>query len=535
MKPPNPQRTVVTVVCTGVPGLMCSTVSLLVFCVLLAGSGATLGSAQSKAPPPAPPRTLTLPEPREFRLENGLTVVLVEDHRAPIVTFVAGVPQRTSWQRTVAGLTSQMTLVEATADLLADGAGEEFTREVESLGGQVDSNAGADYAIVSGVVISENANRFTELFAVMLARPKFLANEIDLYKNSRIDKLAVARQAPAFVAREHFNRLVYGAHPYGITAPTPAAVRALSRSRILRFYKSAYSPAETVLVIVGDFDSAAMQANVRATFGQWKAAARRPAAKDSEVRRPNPESRRPLSAAHSRLSSTGPGRMANRRLPSPSRKTPASPQVYLIDRPGSTQSDFRVGNLAISRADADYFALLVANAILGDGTSSRLFLDIREQQGYAYDVSSAVSALKAGGSFFGNAQSRTEVTGSAIKAMLGEFARLGDEAVPAEDLRNAKNYLAGLFSLSLATQGGIGDELLTMKLVGLGDDYLKTYRAKIEAVTAADVQRVARKYINSVDPTIVIVGDASQLRKQLAALGAVTLVKTQGKTSRRSH
>src|SRR5262249_48737071 len=150
-----------------------------------------------------------------------------------------------------------------------------------------------------------------------------------------------------------------------------------------------------------------------------------------------------------------------------SREISPAPRIYLVDRAGSTQSDFRIGNLALSRADTDYFALLVANAILGDGTSSRLFMDIRVQQGFAYDVSSAVSALKAGGAFFGNAESRTEVTAAAIKAMLKEFERLRSERVPDEDLRNAKNYLTGLFSLTLATQGGIADELLTTKLIGL--------------------------------------------------------------------
>ena len=201
-------------------------------------------------------------------------------------------------------------------------------------------------------------------------------------------------------------------------------------------------------------------------------------------------------------------------------------RIYLIDRPGSEQADFRVGNLGLSRADADYYPLLVANAILGDGTGSRLFLNIREQQGFAYDVSSTISALKSGGAFFGNAESRSEVTAAAIRAMLGEFQRMRDTPVSDDDLRNAKNYLTGLFSLSLATQGGIADELLTMKLAGLGADYLKNYRDRIEAVTAADVQRVAQKYVHADDATIVIVGDAARLRKDLAALGPIILVKS---------
>ena len=213
----------------------------------------------------------------------------------------------------------------------------------------------------------------------------------------------------------------------------------------------------------------------------------------------------------------------------------AARRIYLIDRPGSDQASFRIGNLALARTDKDYYALLVANAILGDGTGSRLFQDIRERQGFAYDVASAVSALKTGGAFFGFAQSRNEVAAAAIRAMLDEFERLRNSEVSAEDLQNAKHYLSGLFSLSLATQNGIADELLTMKMLGLGEDYLKDYRARIEAVTAADVQRIARRYVHTDDATVVVVGDAAQLRKELAALGTVVTTHATRRRGEERH
>jgi zinc protease len=482
---------------------------LLLLALALANTAAPAQSDSSeswRARPPAtgPARPLLLPVARDIRLDNGLRLVLVEDHRAPLVTLAAGVAQKIGWRSVVSDLTNQMTLVEATADLLTEGEGEPFARAVESLGAQVESNAGADYAIMSGVVIAENAERLLELFAGALARPRFLAKEVALYKNSRIDKLNVERQEAAFLAREHFNQLVYGAHPYAFSAPTPEAVRRLSRARIERFYQAAYSPAQTVVVLVGDFDAAAMQARAQATLGRWQVSVNG-----------TPE-RAPVARQLPRP-------------PAPTIKETAARRIYLIDRPGSEQANFRIGNLALARGDTDYYALLVANAILGDGTGSRLFQDIREQQGFAYDVASALSALKTGGAFFGLAQSRNEVTAAAMKAMLAEFERLRDTEVSAEDLQNAKHYLSGLFSLSLATQGGIADELLTMKLIGLGEDYLKNYRAHIEAVTAADVQHVARRYIHTDEATIVVVGDAARLRATLAALGTVVGVNTKSR------
>ena len=495
-----------------------------------AQSGAPEGGRQ-QPPAPGPARALRLPAAREIKLDNGLTLVLVEDHRAPLVTLAAGVAQKINWRHAVAEVTNQMTLVEATADLLTDGAGPEFARSVESLGAQVDSHAGADYAILSGVVIAENAERLLELFAEALTRPRFLADEVALYKNSRLDKLKVERQEAAFLAGEHFNRLIYGAHPYAFSAPTPQAVRALSRARIEQFYRAAYSPAATVVILVGDFDAAAMQARARATLGRWQAAAPSPSA--GAARRAARQPRRLAGRKADRVNVahvTKPlAAVSGLRAPA---RVKAARRIYLIDRPGSEQASFRIGNAGPPRADADYYALLVANAILGDGTGSRLFQNIREQQGFAYDVASAVSALKTGGAFFGFAQSRNEVTAAAIKAMLAEFERLRDSEVSAADLQNAKHYLTGLFSLSLATQGGIADELMIMKLIGLGENYLNDYRARVEAVTAADVRRVARQYVRTDDATVVVVGDAARLRKELAALGTVVLINTRNRPSK---
>jgi zinc protease len=449
---------------------------------------------RKQAPQPHSARPFELPTAREVKLENGLTLVMIEDHRTPLVTMNAGVSQAMSGT----DLMSQVALAEATGELLTEGAGsrtsEQLAREVETLGGQISSSASSDYAVVSAAVISENAEAMIGVLADVLARPAFHSSEVALYKNNRIENLTVDRQNPAFLVREHFNRVIYGLHPYGIVAPTPETIRLMTRAKIARFYESSYSPAASVVVIVGDFDSTNMEAKAIATLGKWK---------------------KPIASATKPIASATP--------------RPAVRRVFLIDRPGSEQADFRIGNLAVAHSDADYFPLMVANAVLGgERTGSRLFMNIREQKGYTYDVYSAVSALKRGGTFFGGSATRTEVTIPAIKEMLAEFDRLRNEAVPAQELQNAKSYLTGAFSISLSTQGGIADEILQIHLLGLGADYLKNYRARIEAVTASDVQRVARKYILTDRPIIVVVGDAAKLRKELSTLGPITALNVKG-------
>ena len=465
------------------------------------GQGEQSESWRKQAPQPHNVRPFDLPTAREVKLENGLTLVLIEDHRTPLVTITAGVSQAT-WFASAGDLMNKVALAEATGELLTEGAGsrtsEQLAREVETLGGQISSSASSDYAVVSAAVISENAEAMIGVLADVLARPAFHSSEVALYKNNRIENLTVDRQNPAFLVRENFNRVIYGSHPYGIIAPTPEIIRLMTRAKIARFYESSYSPAASVVVIVGDFDSTKIESKASATLGKWK---------------------KPLATETKHMASAA--------------TRPAARRIYLVDRPGSEQADFRVGNLAVAHSDADYFPLMVANAVLGgERTGSRLFMNIREQKGYTYDVHSAVSALKRGGTFFGGSETRTEVTIPAIKEMLAEFDRLRNEEVPAQELQSAKSYLTGAFSISLSTQGGIADEILQIHLLGLGADYLKNYRARIEAVTASDVQRVARKYILTDRPTIVVVGDAAKLRKELSTLGPIIVLNAKGVTKK---
>jgi predicted Zn-dependent peptidase len=442
------------------------------------------------------PRTFKLPAAREIKLDNGLTIVLIQDHRSPVVTITVGIPVQASSSRDISELTNEMALTEATAELITEGAGsrssEEVAREVETLGGRLSSSANDDYAWVDLSVVAENADRMLELLGDVLLRPTYPESEVALYKRNRIQKLVVQRQDPSFIAGEQFDRIVYGSHPYAISAPTPASVDALDREKIMRFYDSQFAPVGSVAVIAGDFDSTRIQMKAREVLGMWK---------------------------------TRPGKSAD--VPG-SEKLPESSatRVVLIDRPGSAQADFRVGGLAVKRSDADYFPLLVANAVLGAGSNSRLFLNIRERRGYAYDVFSSVDALKQVGTFFGAAESRTEVTIAAIREMLAEFDKLRTLKVGEQELQDAKNYLNGLFSLSLSTQGGVAERTLQTYMFELGRDYLEGYRSRIESVTAEQVQQAARKYILTDHATIVVVGDAAKLKRELGSLGRVSEVSS---------
>jgi zinc protease len=434
---------------------------------------------QRRPPEPGPIKPFKLPSVKRAELANGLALALVEDRRAPLVTIHIGL--RVGWIDDPPGRAG---LAEATSHLITQRA--ELARRIETLGGRIASHSNPDYTELVATIISENAAQMLDIVAEMVLRPTFSEAEIKLYKKNRLQELIVQRQDPAFLASEHFNRIVYGRHPYSTLAPSARTITTLSRAGVEAFYRSHYSPTGSIITVVGDFDFAAIESKLRDLFGNW----------------------RPI------------GR-ARRHIPDP----PAPCRgIYLIDRPGSEQADIRIGNLAVARRHEDYFPLLLANAILGGGASSRLFLSLREQKGFAYDVSSAVSSLRLAGTFFASTQTRTEAALPAIMAMIGEFERLRDQKVSAEELRGAKNLLGGAFWLLLSTQGGIADQIVSAHMVGLGPDHIESYRYKVESVSAEQLQRAARKYILTDRFTLIVVGDAAKLKSGLSRLGRVRLL-----------
>src|SRR6185503_12657091 len=189
----------------------------------------------------------------------------------------------------------------------------------------------------------------------------------------------------------------------------------------------------------------------------------------------------------------------------------------------------QIGSLGIERTDPDYVALSVMNRILGTGPSSRLFLNIREDKGYTYSVSSSVPSSRYRGLFVAQSPVRTEVTEGTIREFMNEFKRIRDEKVSATELENAKRAIIGGFARSLETPVDLLNNIITQKTYKLPANYWDTYPQKVEAITAADVQRVAQKYVDINHMQIVAVGDASRTRAILAKFGSVQEYDGEGK------
>jgi zinc protease len=199
----------------------------------------------------------------------------------------------------------------------------------------------------------------------------------------------------------------------------------------------------------------------------------------------------------------------------PAPPTGAARILYVIDRPGSAQSNIVIANAGITRTSSDYFPMLLMHTILGANASSRLFMNLREEKGYTYGAYSSLDARRLAGTFRATAEVRTPVTGASLHEFFYELNRIRDDRVPDQELQNAKSYLMGVFPIRIETQDGLIDQLTSVKMFDLPDDYLHTYRDSVNAVTAEDVQRVAQQHVTPDRAAIVIVGDAREIEDQI--------------------
>jgi predicted Zn-dependent peptidase len=306
-----------------------------------------------------------------------------------------------------------------------------------------------------------------------------------------VEGLRIERTTPGFLAGERLRRVLFGSHPYGTISPTEAQVTGYRVEQLRDFYQTYYRPENALMVMVGDFEPQAMLRQIESAFGSWQGA---------------------------------PGEGA----PNPPLPEIQGSRVYLVHLPGSVQTQLLIGNRAITRKHPDWMRLTLANSIYGGAFNSRLVMNIREDKGYTYSPRSGAHPLRQHGYFSIGAAVRNDVVAAALKEIFYEIDRMRETPVGEEELDDARNYMTGVFSLGLATQDGLAGQLATSTLEKLPDDYLETYRDRILKLTAADVLDAARKYFDSANAQIVIVGDRAQIEAQAAQFGTPEVYDAQG-------
>ncbi len=428
-------------------------------------------------PPPLPSRPIKLPTAFETILPNGLVVVVVEDSRLPLVSYRLALRTGAAHDpKELPGLMDMLT------GLLTEGTESRTSRqiadEVARLGATLQAGANSDYTTVAASSLTTFSSEILELMADVALRPVFPANEVELAKQNTKESLKQQRAQPSFLASETVAKVMFGEHPYHITAPTPESIDATTRERLVEFHRSTFIANNAVFIVSGDVRQDEILRQLEDLFGGWQ-----------------------------------PGNVTGDDFPAPPRRK--SRAAYIIDRPGSAQANIVIANVGITRTSPDYFPMAVMHTVLGANASSRLFMNLREEKGYTYGAYSSLDARRTAGTFRATAEVRTPVTGDSLKEFFYELERIRNEPVSEKEIADAKSYLTGVFPLRLETQEGLIDQLVQIKMFGLPENYLELYRSRIQAVTIPQVQEVAIKYVRADEAAIVIVGDGAQLADQV--------------------
>ncbi|MEK6768264.1 MAG: pitrilysin family protein [Gemmatimonadota bacterium] len=446
--------------------------------------------------PPAPP--LRVPPVQTAILPNGLELAVVEMHEVPVVDV--SLLFRAGAVRDPADLPGLATFA---ANMLDEGAGArtalDIAEEVAYLGASFSTFAGVEASQVTLHVPKRRLGPAMDLMADVVLRPTFADSEIARQRDLRRTAIIQLRDQPTAIAPIAFNAIVFGsAHPYGRPAGgTEVSTAALNRDRVAQFYQTYYRPNNARLLIVGDITMSEARRLATEKFGAWARA---------EV------PLLPLATA-----------------PAPARRT-----VYLVDKPGAAQSVIRIGHVGVPRSTPDYAALQVLNTILGGSFTSRLNQNLREEHGYSYGASSRFDMYRMAGPFRAYASVVTAKTDSSLIEFLRELRRVRDEAVPQQELDKAKAYIALGLPSEFETTAGSASQFLDLLGNDLPLDFYGTYVQRVNAVTAADVQRVARQYVDPEHFSILVVGDRSQIEAGIRALneGPISLRDIWGREVR---
>ncbi|MCM4155575.1 pitrilysin family protein [Gramella sp. AN32] len=446
---------------------------IIAFAVFLFTANMFAQIDRSVMPKPGPAPQVNVEEPENFDLDNGLEVLIVENHKLPRVSMSLRLDNPPIFEGDKAGVTSLMgsLLGSGTATMTKDA----FNERVDFLGARMNFYSGG----ASANTLSKYFPEILKLMADAAINPYFTEEEFSKAKERQIEGIKSNDKNVAFIASRVRSALAYGKdHPYGEFV-TAESVESVTLDDVKKFYQTYYSPQHAYLVIVGDVDEDEVKDLVKKNFSSWK---------KTEV----PETNMP------EVTNLG--------------KT----QIDFVDMPNAVQSEISVVNtIKLKKKDPDYFPVLVANKILGGGGEARLFLNLREDKGYTYGAYSSTGNDKYASTFTASASVRNAVTDSSVVAFLDEIYKIRKEKVSAAELANAKAKITGDFVLSLEQPSTIANFAYEVETEDLDDDFYKDYLEKIDEVSVEDVQRVAQKYFQPDNARIVVVGKGSDVLENL--------------------
>ena len=468
----------------------------------LVAAGLTLASASSlfaqattktlkTPPPPLPLGRVEFPAFVERSLSNGARVIVVENHEQPVVSvniYFRGAGS-------VSDPEGKTGIADLTANLLKAGTKTKTSLQIaqifDGMGAQQFAGAGTDWASYTVTALKADIDQALATAADVIMNPTFPADEFETQRKRTLTNLQVQLSQPAQLASRVFTTRVYGQHPYGRLTST-TSLRGITRDDLVAFHNTYYRPGNALVVIAGDVNPNDIISTFEKHFSGWSGA-------------------------------------------SPARpKYPGAPvsntrEIVLVNKPGAVQAAFRIGHTIVPATHPDWPALVVAQQILGGGSKGWLFDILREKKGFTYGAYAGSAQRLDPGHFQMQGDVRNEVADSALAIFIQLAEKIKNEPVPAADLDLAKAQLTGSFPLTIETPAQIAGQVASALLLGQAKDHVQTWRNRLAAVTAADVQRVAKAHFRPENSVIVISGDASVLRPKLEKFARITMVDEEGR------
>jgi zinc protease len=430
-----------------------------------------------------------LPAFKEYDLKNGLKVFIMETREVPLVTMRLCVPAGSAMDDP-----AREGIANLTGRLLQKGAGglteDQISGMIEDVGGRINVYTGRDYSIVNGDFLAKDLSRGLDLMGKIVISPDFPKPEFEREKGLVTAEIQAAREQPMGVASKEFVRVLLGDHPYAHPVDgTEGSVTGLTREAVVEFHKKHYVSGGSVIAVVGDVNAATALELVKKTFDGWKGAA--------------------------------PADMATPRLAT--KKYPGR-KLIVINKPDVTQSQIRIGNVAVGRNTPEYFPLLVTNNVLGGGFTSRLMDEIRVNRGLSYGARSGLTQLKAGGYFTVMTYTKNKTLRETIDVALEQLKKIRDEKMSDTELTSSKQYLSGLFPFDIETNGDLASWLVDLSFYKLPLDYVEGYREHVDKVTPGEAMKVADEHFWVDDNLILLLAPYDQVKDQLTGLGEVEVV-----------
>ena len=446
---------------------------------------------RSVPPKSGKPKDINFPEFFETVSENGITILVIEDKRLPLITsrfvFKSG-----SFLDYFSG-ENKSGLVSLTSELLTKGttlrSATDIAEEVDYLGATISSGCDYDATYVSSYSLKKYFDNVFEIITDVILNPKFDEEEINRLRDQRLNSLLSMIDDGDYLSDKIFKKNIYGNTPYSLPVEgTHRSLQNITREDIISVYENIFRPENLIIALVGDITPDEAVKKINEKFSGWK-------------NTPAPE----LKVV----------------LPEAARST----KVYLTDKKGAVQSSIKAGNLGITRDNPDFISVNVMNTMLGGYFTSRINKNLREDNGYTYGARSSFSSNKYSGDFSVVTEVKNDITSDTIREIMKEIVKMREEFVSDEELQNVKNYISGSFPMQLETPNAIASKVINLKLYNLENDYYNTYIRKVNELTKEDIKNAAEKYLHPAGMTISIAGNVGEIKQSMKEFGEVEVTE----------